>query len=538
MKVYNVRYGVEFDLEPDSGLVLESATEQTASEGEESRPESTESNSRSPGFVITDEAELDEGFERTGGHILDSSVLCNEYLIMSQLQDSATLLEEAQSSMERLEEHIISGIKTLQHFTEYGDFGLSLQATADPQIENDSHVVPAGGIETDQEVGNGDVSPVLEAEIDSQFGSSKDWTSTSSSEVHFQVRGSKDASGFMASVGGQDVDTCSVAKVTEEGESKAAGMDVPSDLHREIALRDRARLLSAPLSYGFCSVVEPPVTNRPPVNRRKAGIGPTIRCITSATKGLHHSQSARTLPTNGNKADLSESVKRRATISGAGYGEAQHTARQEEEEEEEGVCGDYNPSLQHIIDFSAWVRNKECQKDLRMKGQVSTAHQSPRQAVGNASAAARGLEPVIGENNDLDFPSTLLETKWFETFDLMQEIIEELKGPLNKEPAVRKVPGRQASHTAEGYLPGFLQGGGGPLLDSTTAGPSSAKGHPLAASMNEDSEISAIIDSGLTSKDTLQISENTKDPASVNDSSPNSDSAVGPVGGSSLNSKD
>ncbi|XP_064425423.1 inactive serine/threonine-protein kinase TEX14 isoform X2 [Latimeria chalumnae] len=313
MKVYNVRYGVEFDLEPDSGLVLESATEQTASEGEESRPESTESNSRSPGFVITDEAELDEGFERTGGHILDSSVLCNEYLIMSQLQDSATLLEEAQSSMERLEEHIISGIKTLQHFTEYGDFGLSLQATADPQIENDSHVVPAGGIETDQEVGNGDVSPVLEAEIDSQFGSSKDWTSTSSSEVHFQVRGSKDASGFMASVGGQDVDTCSVAKVTEEGESKAAGMDVPSDLHREIALRDRARLLSAPLSYGFCSVVEPPVTNRPPVNRRKAGIGPTIRCITSATKGLHHSQSARTLPTNGNKADLSESVKRRAT---------------------------------------------------------------------------------------------------------------------------------------------------------------------------------------------------------------------------------
>ncbi|XP_067883861.1 uncharacterized protein [Heterodontus francisci] len=114
VRVYSVRYGREIDMESDSSLLLESTSECTLQEGEEETSNQTNPSPRlslegtvKPSYIpVPLRSNLiprpDVPFLHCGGN---------------SIQESASLLEWANCSLERLERRFISSIQALEHFT-------------------------------------------------------------------------------------------------------------------------------------------------------------------------------------------------------------------------------------------------------------------------------------------------------------------------------------------------------------------------------------------------------------------------------------
>ncbi|XP_072341511.1 inactive serine/threonine-protein kinase TEX14-like [Scyliorhinus torazame] len=112
VRVYSVRHGKEIELESDSSLILESVSECTSQEGESDSPDRTSTSPR-----VGEEWMSSTFPSAPHGGGLSRRPQAPFRPCSGSIQESASLLEWANNSLQRMERSFINSIQTLEQFT-------------------------------------------------------------------------------------------------------------------------------------------------------------------------------------------------------------------------------------------------------------------------------------------------------------------------------------------------------------------------------------------------------------------------------------
>ncbi|XP_043942991.1 inactive serine/threonine-protein kinase TEX14-like [Protopterus annectens] len=361
IKGYSVRQGVEFEVDSESSLLLETVCISTEQEGSVSEAEEP----LCPDIRCS--VSEDETASTNSKTFLESS-LCEEHLLITNLHESAALLDEAQTSLDRLEEHFTSGINTLQQLTNQKKSILCFGSKSKPSFTDLKEV--------DQ---NGESH--YEAErVSIGVPSSGDCSYSSTKPQDHKV----------AEPPGIDVADCFVFRSLDE--EKQGGFNMEP---------------STPAKGSASPSTEPPVPCRPPVHLWRVGIRPAIKQISSAARGVCYSHSDRISrsrdPSKPHQSDY------RHTVCGFDLGVTEKSTSLRRLQD--------HRSLQGVTDFSSWVLNRD--------RQTSLAGNDFAEVLDNQVVPVKAPEDqqhLKETEAGLDATFTGLES-----LDLMQEIIEELK---------------------------------------------------------------------------------------------------------------